>query len=50
MLRSSASAIRCGALIGLRGAVSLIAHPSLFATYGFSQACTVSSTSELEKY
>ena len=49
-LRSSASASICGAPVGLRGAVSLIAHPSLFATYGRSHACTVSSTSELEKY
>src|SRR6204780_758094 len=49
-LRSSASASICGAPLGLRGAVSLIAHPSLFATYGFSHACTVSSISELEKY
>src|SRR5580698_89542 len=49
-LRSSASASICGAPVGLRDAVSLIAHPSLFATYGFSHACTVSSSSELEKY
>ena len=49
-LRNSASASICGAPLGLRGAVSLIAHPSLFATYGFSHACTVSSISELEKY
>src|SRR6185437_348692 len=50
MLRSSASASNCGAPDGFRGAVSLIAHPSLFATYGRSHACTVWSNSELEKY
>jgi hypothetical protein len=49
-LRSNASAIIRGAPLGLRGAVSLIAHPSLFATYGLNHACTVSSISELEKY
>jgi hypothetical protein len=49
-LLSRASANIWGAPAGFRGVVSLIAHPSLFATYGFSQACTVSSTSELEKY
>src|SRR5579863_1557559 len=27
-----------------------MAHPSLFAMYGLSHACTVSSISELEKY
>ena len=31
-LRSKASASICGAAVGLRGAVSLIVHPSLFAT------------------
>src|SRR5579863_2207929 len=50
MLRSSASASICGMLVGLRDDVSLISYPNLFATYGRSHACTVSSTSELEKY
>jgi hypothetical protein len=49
-LRSSASASICGAPTGFRGAVSLIVHPNLLATYGRSHAFTVSSRSELEKY
>src|SRR5690242_13067988 len=49
-LRSKASATSREAPTELRGAVSLMRHPSLFATYGRSHVFTVSSSSELEKY